>query len=250
MDDRLFSDPELAQFYDHENGWAADQAYCLGLAREAGSVLDLGCGTGLLLAHLAQEDEAGARKAVGVDPAAAMLQIARQQPGGERVTWIEADARTLRLEQRFDLIVLTGHAFQVFLSDADIRAVLTTIAAHLAPQGRFVFDSREPAAAAWRRWTPEASRRAFQHPELGRVEAWEDASHDAETGIVTYLTHYRIAATGQHLSANSKIRFASRDRLAALMAEAGLTVERWLGDWHGAPYGPGSAEIIPFGRLR
>jgi len=39
-----------------------------------------------------------------------------------------------RLGRRFDLVVLTGHAFQVFLTDDDQRAVLSTIAEHLAPR--------------------------------------------------------------------------------------------------------------------
>ena len=52
MQDRLFEDPKLVQFYDAENGWADDTRFCLGLAEQAASVLDLGCGTGLLAAAL------------------------------------------------------------------------------------------------------------------------------------------------------------------------------------------------------
>jgi hypothetical protein len=35
-----------------------------------------------------------------------------------------------------------------------------------------------------------------------------------------------------------------------MLAEAGLLVEQWLGDWQGEPYADTSAEIIPIGRLR
>ncbi len=52
MQDRLYHDSGLVQFYDAENGWADDTRYCLRLAERAGSVLDLGCGTGLLAAAL------------------------------------------------------------------------------------------------------------------------------------------------------------------------------------------------------
>jgi SAM-dependent methyltransferase len=244
-EDRLYGDPELAQFYDLESGWGPDLEYCLGLAQGARSVLDLGCGTGLLLARLAD-----GRSAVGVDPAAAMLEIARHRPGGERVKWVEGDARTVRLGRRFDLVVLTGHAFQVFLSDADQRAALATNRAHLSPGGRFVFDARNPAAEEWRAWAPEPSMRAFEHPTLGTVEAWNDVAHDPATGIVTYQTHYHVAACGRHLCAASKIRFTPRDRLAALLDEAGLAVDAWLGDWTGGAYAADSPEIIPVGRLR
>ena len=242
--DRLYADPELVQFYDLENAWAADQDYCAGLAETAGSILDLGCGTGLFLSRLAE-----GRTAVGVDPAGAMLEIARQRPGGDRVTWVEADARRLRLDQRFDLIVLTGHAFQVFLDADDQRAALATIAAHLAPEGTFVFDSRNPLAEAWRRWTPTASKRALRHPRLGEVVAWNEAAHDPQTGIVTYRTHYEVAADRRRFSAESKIRFTPQERLAALLEEAGLAVEAWLGDWHGQAFTAASPETIPVGRL-
>lgn len=244
-DDRLYQDPDLARFYDLDNRWGPDLDYCVRLATDARSVLDLGCGTGQLAANLAET-----RGVVGVDPATAMLDIARSRPGGERVTWIEADARSVRLGRRFDLVVLTGHAFQVFLTKEDQDAVLSTIAAHLAPGGRFVFDTRNPAAEAWHGWSPEQSRRRLEDPELGPVEAWNDAVHDAASGIVTYRTHYRIEGSGRHVSAASRIRFTAREPLAAMLTAAGLAVEEWLGDWRGGTFRPTSREIIPLGRLR
>jgi SAM-dependent methyltransferase len=243
LSDQLYDDPALARFYDLDNGWGADLDYCYLLAKGARSILDLGCGTGRFLAGLTNP------RRVGAEPASAMLEIARARPGGDRVAWIEGDARSLRLGERFDLIVLTGHAFQVFLANADQRAMLATIAAHLSPGGRFVFDSRNPAAEEWREWTPEASRRMLDHPALGQVEAWNDAAENPATGIVTYHTHYRVTATGRTFSAASRIRFTPYARIAALLAEAGLAVDIWLGGWDGRPWTPEAPEIIPIGRL-
>ncbi|TIP86221.1 MAG: SAM-dependent methyltransferase, partial [Mesorhizobium sp.] len=48
MTDRLYGDPDLVQFYDIENECGVDFYYCVGFAKHAGSVLDLGCGTGQL----------------------------------------------------------------------------------------------------------------------------------------------------------------------------------------------------------
>ncbi|MCB1435289.1 MAG: class I SAM-dependent methyltransferase, partial [Alphaproteobacteria bacterium] len=110
----LYNDPSLVQFYDLDNGWYDDTRFCLGMARDGQRVLDLGCGTGLLAAALAERC-----RVTGVDPAAAMLDVARQRAGGDRVTWVEGDARTIRLGEVFDFVVMTGHAFQVFLTDAD-----------------------------------------------------------------------------------------------------------------------------------
>jgi 2-polyprenyl-3-methyl-5-hydroxy-6-metoxy-1,4-benzoquinol methylase len=54
----------------------------------AHTVVDIGCGTGSLVVRLAG---LGLR-AVGVDPAAASLDVARAKPGAERVTWVDGDA--------------------------------------------------------------------------------------------------------------------------------------------------------------
>lgn len=247
--DPLFRDPDFASFYDLENGDEAesgrdDFAFCRTLARDATSVLDLGCGTGELAASLAR-----GRRVVGADPAAAMLDVARQRPDGDKVRWIEAGAQDVRLAETFDLILLTGHAFQVFLTDDDVRAVLKTIAMHLAPSGRFVFDTRNPSYRMWETWTPEKSVRTVTHPVHGTVKAWNDVQFDDATGIATYQTFYQVQATGKLLSASSQIRFIDKERLSALIEEAGLKVERWLGDWQGAPWEAGLKEIIPIGRL-
>jgi SAM-dependent methyltransferase len=242
--DLLYADPRLVSFYDLENGWGPDTRRCLELARDAGSVLDLGCGTGLLAAEL------GAGKVVvGVDPAAAMLEAARARPGGSECLFIEGDARDVRLSHTFDLVVMTGHAFQVLLTREDRLAALTTIATHLAPNGRFIFDSRNPAGAEWREWVPELSGRTLAHPDFGEVRAWNDVELDECTGIVTYGTFYEIVATGEVLAARSRIAFAEQDEIAELCRQAGLEVEHWQGDWDGRPYEPTSLEIIPFGRL-
>ncbi|UVC16783.1 class I SAM-dependent methyltransferase [Mesorhizobium onobrychidis] len=245
MTDRLYSDPDLVQFYDIENEGGVDFYYCVGFAKHAGCVLDLGCGTGQLAAALADR-----RSVTGVDPAPAMLDIARRRAGGQRVDWVEADARNVRLGRRFDLVLLTGHAFQVFLTPEDREAVLRTIAAHLAPDGRFIFDTRNPAAEEWLEWTPERSERELSHPGLGTVRAWNDFRHDPATGVVTYSTHYQIPDSGRVLSAESKIAFPTKESLAQMLDQTGLVVEEWLGSWRGEPYAPTSPEIIPIGRLR
>lgn len=243
-DDRLFDDAHLADFYDLENGWGTDLEYCKGLAKNAGSVLDLGCGTGELAIAIAD-----GRRVVGVDPAAAMLDIARAKPGADKARFIEGDARTIRLGETFDLVVMTGHAFQVFLTEEDQRAVLATIAAHLAPGGRFVFDSRNPDMREWLQWVPAESERTLQHDRHGRVKAWNDVRHDPKTGIVAYETHYVVETTGRQLSAESKILFTSKNRIAAMLGDCGLSVDRWLGDWQGGVWHENSNEIIPLGRF-
>lgn len=242
--DKLYNDPDLVGFYDIENGWTADSEYLMTMAVGRASILDLGCGTGLLAAGLAQ---GGGKRVVGVDPAAAMLDVAKQRAGGDGVRWIEGDGRTVRLKETFDLVLLSGHAFQVFLTRDDQLAALRTIAAHLAPEGRFIFDSRNPLAEEWKEWTPAESERDIGHPVFGRVLAWNDVRHDPQTGIVEYDTFYRTE-DGRTYSSQSKIAFPPYEDLVAMIDEAGLAVERWLGGWDGRPFTETAPELIPIGR--
>ncbi|MBB3392626.1 SAM-dependent methyltransferase [Rhizobium sp. BK275] len=242
-DDPLYRDPSLAQFYDAANRWGPDFDFCMTLAEGAQSVLDLGCGTGELTAALA-----ATRIVTGVDPAVAMLDIGRARPGGDRVEWIEGDARTVRLGKRYDLVVLTGHAFQVFLTEEDQRAALATIAVHLNPAGRFVFDTRNPGFQRERN-VRHSSVRQLEHQELGVIEASGESHYDEATGVLSYENGYRVLATGEHFAGRSKILYTPRDKLSGLMRDAGLTVDAWYGDWEGNPFHTQSREIIPVGRL-
>ncbi len=243
-DDLLYNDPALASFYDVENEWMDDSERCFRMAEEARSVLDLGCGTGLLAVAMA---EGGKRRVVGVDPAPAMLAIARAREGGGDATFIEADARTVRLEERFELITMTGHAFQCMLTREDRLALMKTIAAHLAEKGRFIFDSRNPAAEEWLEWNRDESERVIEHPEQGTFLAWNEASQDPATGIVTYETHYQNLIGTKHYQAKSRIAFPDKAELEALLKEAGLKAEQWLGDWSGEAWGPDMPEMVVIG---
>lgn len=144
--------------------------------------------------------------------------------------------------------MLTGHTFQVFLIDDDQQAVCDTIAAHLAPGGTFIFDSREPSGEEWRNWEPSRSLRSIEHPALGRIEAWNDAVFEPSSEIVTYWTFYR-ALDGRVWEAQSRIRFAGKEAIAVRIAEAGLRVDRWIGNWRGDQWTPEAKDIIPVGIL-
>ncbi len=142
----------------------------------------------------------------------------------------------------------TGHAFQVFLTDADQLALLKTIAVHLAPNGRFIFDSRNPRGEEWLEWGLATPIVWSLHPKHGAVESWNDYAHDAATGVVTYDT-FTDCPAASCWPQNPRSRFTSQEHIATLIGEAGLKVDRWLGDWQGAAFTPESREIIPLGRL-
>jgi ubiquinone/menaquinone biosynthesis C-methylase UbiE len=239
--DDIFADQVFARLYDAFNPWGLGDDFYLALARQTGGpVLDLGCGTGMLAARIAEEIS----PVVGADPAEGMLHVALRRSGAERVEWIEADARTLDLGRRFKLIYLTGHAFQVFLNDADALAMLSAATRHLLPDGLIAFDTRNPAARAWLDWKPQESREIAQVPGLGRVEESVDTKFDEATGIADIIHRYRFLDRESESIGQSRIRFTNFDRLAALMKDAGLAIKSCYGWWDRRPCTPDSKEII------
>ncbi|MGH2584783.1 MAG: class I SAM-dependent methyltransferase, partial [Dehalococcoidia bacterium] len=198
------------------------------------------CGTGGLACRIATEG----LSVVGVDPAEAMLRIARSRPGGERVTWVRSDGQSMRLLRRFDLVSMTGHAFQAVLTDAEIVLLLKNVADHLEQVGRFVFETRNPARRAWLSWTPVQSRVVAQTREYGPIELFNDAVADTATGIIDVAEHCRLLNTGEERIGRSRLRFVSADHLTGLLRRSGLTPLAWYGDWDGGPFLPTSAEII------
>jgi ubiquinone/menaquinone biosynthesis C-methylase UbiE len=119
--DAIFADPRLAAVYDTFDGERDDLEPYLALAAEHGarSVLDIGCGTGTFACRLA----ARGIEVIGVDPAAASLEVARGKPHAEKVRWVHGDVTTLPPVQ-VDLVTMTANVAQVFLDDAEWAATL------------------------------------------------------------------------------------------------------------------------------
>ena len=82
----------------------------------------------------------------GVDLARPMLRYARVKAMQQQlpVNLIEADARHLHLNRQFSFIFLTGNAFQAFLNRSDQELLLASVKRHLAPNGIFAFETRNP----------------------------------------------------------------------------------------------------------
>jgi 2-polyprenyl-3-methyl-5-hydroxy-6-metoxy-1,4-benzoquinol methylase len=136
-----YHDPRIAAIYDLANPSAQDTDFYVSLAGpHPCDILDLGCGTGTLCCALAERGH----QVTGVDPAAAMLAVARTKPHAERVEWVESSAQSFKSQRRFDLIVMTGHAFQVLLTDAEALSVMATMRDHLRENGRISFETRNP----------------------------------------------------------------------------------------------------------
>ena len=228
--DQHYVDPRLVERYDIENPRGADTDFYVRLAADlaARTILDLGCGTGLLTRALAVDG----RRVVGVDPAPAMLACARRQPGADRVQWVEGDSGALGTPAA-DLVVMTGNVAQVFLDDAAWAATLRAIHAALRSGGHLAFESRNPDDRAWERWNREATYERFDSPH-GPMECWLELG-SVGNGRVRFAGHNVFTATGEVVVARSELRFRSQAELTDSVIDAGFTVEHVYGDWDRGP---------------
>src|SRR5258708_40034257 len=115
MPDAIFAEPKLAEIYDLlDSPDRPDLAPYLAIADEfnAHSVIDLGCGTGVFACRLAALGKEG----VGIDPAAASLNVAKHKAYGDRVRWSTGTAAQLE-GLHANLVTITGTVAQEFVTD-------------------------------------------------------------------------------------------------------------------------------------
>jgi SAM-dependent methyltransferase len=231
MADECFGHPRLAAIYDPLDPDRSDLDAYVRMAAEFGArrVVDLGCGTGVFALLLA----ARGIEVVGVDPAQASIDVARAKPGGERVRWICGDATALP-PLRADLVTMTANVAQAIVEPEMWRKTLAAAHEALAPGGRLVFESRDPARRAWREWNREATFGVTEIPGVGAVETWVDLV-EVEPPLVTFRWTYVFSSDGQVLTSDSTLRFRERQEVEADLTAQGFVVE----DVRDAPDRPG-----------
>jgi len=226
MPDAIFADPRLARIYDAFDGPRVDLDLYLGIAAEvkASRVLDIGCGTGSLAVLLASSG----LEVIGVDPAAASLEIARAKDS--RVTWLHGDATSLP-PLSVDLATMTGNVAQVFLGD-DWEATLRGVHGALRPGGHFVFETRRPERRAWEDWA-----RAKPRVLVGVREQLELLG--VNLPFVSFRHTYRFP-DGLEIASDSTLRFRSRAEVEASLVRCGFSVVKVLD----APDRPGKEYVF------
>ena len=100
---------------------------------DADSLLELGCGSGSILAGLHQLD-----RLVGLDRSPQMLATARAKV--PRARFVQADMTTFELDERFDIVICVFDTLNHLVSLGGWRALFERARAHLCAGGLFVFD--------------------------------------------------------------------------------------------------------------
>ena len=241
MVDRLFSEPILAELYDAFCAGRPDFGFYLPLVMSASSVLDVGCGTGELLRLARRAGHTG--RLCGLDPADAMLDQARKRPD---VKWVLGDLSSVDWRGEFDLVVMTGHAFQVLVEDEQLRVSLASIRGALTREGSFVFETRNPPARGWEKWVPE---NAVEITHSGSsVRMAHQVEEPVAGDLVSFTTTYTCPDWDRPEVSRSTLRFLDADTLAEFLGGAGLEIVEQFGDWDRQHLTDTSPEIITVAR--
>lgn len=244
MVDRQFADARLAELYDLFCPFQprGDLGFYLPLVMSARAVLDVGCGTGVLLHRARQAGHTG--RLCGLDPAIGMLAQARRRSD---IEWVLGDLVSVGWDREFDLVVMSGHAFQVFVEDDDLRAALVAIRRALTVNGRFAFETRNPLVRGWEQWTP-ANPVEVTDACGAVVRSETEVETPVEGDLVRFTTTFTSPSWDGPQVSRSTLRFLVAESLLSFLSAAGLAIEEQFGDWNRSALTDTSPEIITIAR--
>lgn len=231
-----------SRYYDllyRDKDYAGEAAFVAGQLRRyapgVARVLELGCGTGAHAEHLARLGFT----VHGIDRSETMLARAAARrtglpPGNAvRLAFAPGDARSVRTGEAYDAVVALFHVMSYQTSEADLRAVFATAAAHLRRGGLFLLDFwYGPAVLAQR---PEARVKRLEDERIRVTRSAEPAMHEDERVVdVNYAVSIQDKSTGaiQELRETHRMRYLFLPELAALHGAAfeERVSRAWLSD--------------------
>jgi SAM-dependent methyltransferase len=129
---------KFGRFYDAVMGDRAESAVFIHHLIQkhnpgAKTLLELACGTGAVLQHLAKHYEVA-----GLDISPEMLSVARKKL--PEAPFYQASMAPFDLGRKFDVIICVFDSINHVLSFADWRRVFSSAARHLPEDGLFLFD--------------------------------------------------------------------------------------------------------------
>lgn len=188
-------------------------------------VMELGVGDGRMATALAR----AGHDVRGIDLSESMLEALEERLADEpeqvrqRVQATAGDARTVRLEETFPRVIYPFNGLAHFHELDDQEAVFATVAAHLDPGGRFVFDVMLPDPQLLMGGASSVPR--LEHPRTGRVCRMEESyRYDAFRQVLTIETTLIERETGGRQTLTLALRQYFPQETALLLARCGFRV--------------------------
>jgi SAM-dependent methyltransferase len=233
----MYADADAAALYDLLNLWGPSDDFYLSYVMDAPSVVDVGCGTGMLLRRAREYGHTG--RLCGLDPDGAALDRARTRTD---IEWVQAKAADMTWEREFALAVMASNTFQVLVTDAELRASLAAIRAALVDGGWLMFGTRNPRVRAWEHWNPSDRVQVVDH--AGRELCISYHVESVVDDVVTF-TETTATRTGEPLRMDrASLRFLDVEGLDAFLDGAGFQVAARYGDWSRGPLTDTSDNIV------
>lgn len=213
-------------------GNAGDLAYYRTRCVDAKSVLELGCGYGRVLAAL--QDVVAERW--GIDTHEGLLALARAVTSAEL---INAPMQSFSLGRSFERIIIPYNGLYCLLSDGDVASCLAAARAHLAPEGRLLFDVYPYDGPP----EPEVFEEAAEPMPIVQIESadqrfvvYESATFDPAGEVVEVTYRYVPEDEGEARVGRIAQRGMTEAQLSEQLAAAGFAVEDWRGGFRGEPF--------------
>jgi SAM-dependent methyltransferase len=244
---------EWAGLYDWATAWKQeDIPFYIEEARSSGGpVLELGCGTGRVAIPIAR---AGI-EIVGLDSSTEMLRVARRKARGlgplpGKLTWVQRDMHRFSLKRRFALVIIPFRGFLSLLNVEEQRRCLEAVKAHLAPDGKLVFDAFVPDLDML---TDDGSTlfhfRDVPHPDTGhRLVIWHQNRFDNHSQVNNARTIMEdVDQTGEvvrRVYRDFQIRYVHRYEAQHLLELSGFRILDIFGDFDRQPFDEASTEMV------
>jgi len=177
---------------------------------------------------------------IGIETSKEMLAVARQKPFSDQIQWIHGDAQKLEGLQA-DLVLMTSHVAQFLLEEKSWQSMLTAAHKAIKPGGHIMFDSKNPLAKPWERWTRKMSRKT--NTPYGEIEMWYNLLEIKKNRAIHEI-HYLFTQSGEELLSINELIYRTKEELTKSLEEAGFVIEHTFGDWDSSPANAESPEFI------
>jgi SAM-dependent methyltransferase len=236
MSEAFYSDAPLYDLMFPGGGPAVD-FYRAEADRQAGRVLELGCGTGQKLIPIASDGH----PCVGLDFSSEMLAEARRKADerGVTVEWTQGDMRAFDLGRTFDFVFIAANSLLHLHAAEDLVSCFRSVRRHLAPGGRFVFEVFNPSvrllaeADGVRRTRDSLS---FTDPDRGKVSVDVAEIYDAAAQVNRGTWYLSTDSEPDFVVVPLEITSIFPQELPLLVSLGGLRLVERSGDWTGRPF--------------